>query len=61
MQILVKLIKIGKPTDYILNISMLSYPIESINIFRQKLDTIDQISYENSENLKTRKLKSMSL
>lgn len=61
MKILVKLIKIGKPTDYILNISMLSYPIESINIFRQKLDTIDQISYENSENLKTTKLKSMSL
>lgn len=42
MQSLVRVNKISKPAEYILNINMLFYPVESINIFRQKLDSIGQ-------------------
>ena len=61
MQILVRINKISKPAEYILNINMLFYPVESINIFRQKLDSIGQNLNDSLENFKTVNLKSMSL
>lgn len=61
MQIVVRINKVSKPTEYILNRSVLFYPRESIKNFQAKMQHRMLKSSDSTENFKTANLKCISL